>query len=151
MKKLTLKRLEKILIDCLKKNEPNARNITVIKNSLNIYEVICDIVYPDQIAEASGSVWSDETHELVTWNKGDNLKRPNKLNQHWISFWKVDGNFFFSIDGLAGRDFFYDSTGYGVINRGRAYEQIQAGVYEYNVRFEPHSNTCGVLEQACSI
>ena len=51
MKKLTLKRLEKIMIKLVKDNQEHAENIRVQKLDNKRFMVLCDIRYPDHIAK----------------------------------------------------------------------------------------------------
>ena len=66
MKKLTLKRLEKIMIKLVKDNQEHAENIRVKKVDDNYFKVVCDIKYPDHIAEEDHKKW-EEGPEYTGW------------------------------------------------------------------------------------
>ncbi len=153
MKNLTLKRLEKILIKIIKKHQEHAQNIRVVEEQ-NKRKILVDIKYPDLIAEEDHKKWEEgpEYTGWIEWKKGENLKLDDQLNEEWISFGLDKSNkIWFSVDGLSGKDYFYDSTGYGVINDGKAYYDIQEEVKKFGFYFEPATGSNGVLETAYKI
>ncbi len=156
MTNLTLNKIEKILTNIVKKHQESATNVRVVdnKNKSNQKTILVDIKHPDLIAKEDHKKWEEcsEFSGWVEWKKGDNLKLKDELNKEWISFGldKFD-RVWFSVDGLAGKDHFYDSTGYGVINDKQAYYDIQKEVAELGFIFEPSTGDTGVLETAYKI
>jgi|TARA_R100000030_G_C3230920_1_gene118225 hypothetical protein len=153
MKKLTLKKLEKIMIKLVKDNQEHAENIRVQKIDDKRFYVLCDIRYPDFIAKEDYKKWeeSPEYTGWIEWKKGDNLKQDDEFNVKWVQF-GIDQNesnrFFYSIDGLPSQDYFLDSTGYGVLNNEKAIEGLQKDMAEYGMMFEPYHSMTGVLDHA---
>ena len=153
MKKLTLKKLEKIMIKLVKDNQEHAENISVQKIDDKRFYVLCDIRYPDFIAKEDYKKWeeSPEYTGWIEWKKGDNLKQTDEFNVKWVQF-GIDQNesnrFFYSIDGLPSQDYFLDSTGYGVLNNEKAIEGLQKDMAEYGMMFEPYHSMTGVLDHA---
>ena len=153
MKKLTLKKLEKIMIKLVKDNQEHAENIRVQKIDDKRFYVLCDIRYPDFIAKEDYKKWeeSPEYTGWIEWKKGDNLKQTDEFNVKWVQF-GIDQNesnrFFYSIDGLPSQDYFLDSTGYGVLNNEKAIEGLQKDMAEYGMMFEPYHSMTGVLDHA---
>ena len=153
MAKLTLKRLEKIMIKLVKDNQEHAQNIRVQKVNDNFYRVLCDVRYPDHIAKEDHKEWvtNPEFTGWVEWKKGDNLKLNDELNMEWVCFGidkDRDNRFFYSIDGLPSKDYFCDTTGYGVLNEGKAVEGLQKDMAKYGMRFEPQYSLTGVQDHA---
>ena len=153
MKKLTLKRLEKIMIKLVKDNQEHAQNIRVKKVDDNYFKVVCDIRYPDLIAKEDYKKWVEgpEYTGWIEWKKGDNLKPDDELNKEWVCF-GIDKNyenrFFYSIDGLSSADYFCDTSGYGVLNDGKAIEGLQKDMAEYGMTFDPYYSLTGVQDYA---
>ena len=153
MKKLTLKRLEKIMIKLVKDNQEYAQNIRVVKKNDNYFKVLCDVRYPDNIAKEDYKKWEDspEYTGWIEWKKGDNLKLEDQLNLVWVCFGidkNKDNRFFYSIDGLKSADYFCDTTGYGVLNEGKAVEGLQEDMAKYGMIFEPQYSLTGVQDYA---
>lgn len=157
MKKLTLKQLEKIMIKLVKDNQEHAENIRVQKIDDKRFYILCDIRYPDNIAKEDYKRWVDDEHYTgwIEWKKGDNLKQEDKFKVKWVEFgidWGNHNNqFYYSIDGLSSKDYFYDSTGYGVLNNGKAIEGLQKDMETYGMCFEPYHSMTGVLDHACKL
>lgn len=156
MKKLTLKKLEKIMIKLVKENQEHAQNIRVQKVDDNFYKVLCDVKYPDNFAKEDHKKWVQDPEYTgwIEWKKGDNLKLDDELNKEWVCF-GIDPNyenrFFYSIDGLPSQDYFCDTTGYGVLNNGKAVEGLQKDMAEYGMIFEPYYQLRGVQDYAYQI
>ena len=156
MKKLTLKRLEKIMIKLVKDNQEHAENIRVQKIDDKRFYVLCDIRYPDNIAKEDYKKWVDDEHYTgwIEWKKGDNLKQTDEFGVKWVQF-GIDENhhnkFFYSIDGLPSQDYFLDSSGYGVLNNEKAIEGLQKDMAEYGMIFEPYHSMTGVCDHACEL
>ena len=153
MKKLTLKKLEKIMIKLVKDNQEHAENIRVQKLDDKRFMVLCDIRYPDHIAEEDYKKWEEgpEYTGWIEWKKGDNLKPSDEFGVKWVQF-GIDENhhnkFFYSIDGLPSQDYFLNSTGYGVLNNEKAIEGLQKDMETYGMYFEPYHSMTGVLDHA---
>ena len=94
MKKLTLKRLEKIMIKLVKDNQEHAENIRVQKINDKRFYVLCDIRYPNNIAKEDYKKWVDDEHYTgwIEWKKGDNLKQTDKFGIKWVQF-GIDENY----------------------------------------------------------
>ena len=156
MKKLTLKKLEKIMIKLVKDNQEHAENIRVQKLDDKIFMVLCDIRYPDHIAEEDYKKWEEgpEYTGWIEWKKGDNLKPSDEFGVKWVQF-GIDENhhnkFFYSIDGLPSQDYFLDSSGYGVLNNEKAIERLQKDMAQYGMMFEPYHSMTGVCDHACEL
>ena len=156
MKKLTLKRLEKIMIKLVKDNQEHAENIRVQKIDDKKFYVLCDIKHPDLIAEEDYKKWveSPEYSGWVEWKRGDNLKLDDKFNVKWVQF-GIDENynnkFYYSIDGLPSQDYFLDSSGYGVLNKEKAIEGLQKDMETYGMYFEPYHSMTGVCDHASEL
>jgi len=156
MKKLTLKKLEQIMIKLVKENQEHAKNIRVQKVDDKTFYVVCDIRYPDFIAEEDYKKWEEgpEYTGWIEWKKGDNLKPEDEFGVKWVQFGineNHNNKFYYSIDGLPSQDYFCDSTGYGVLNDGKAIEGLQKDMAEYGMIFEPYHSMRGVLDHACEI
>ena len=156
MKKLTLKRLEKIMIKLVKDNQEHAENIRVQKINDKRFYVLCDIRYPDNIAKEDYKKWVDDEHYTgwVEWKKGDNLKQTDEFGIKWVQF-GIDENynnkFYYSIDGLPSQDYFLDSSGYGVLNKEKAIEGLQKDMETYGMYFEPYHSMTGVWDHASEL
>ena len=156
MKKLTLKKLEKIMIKLVKDNQEHAENIRVQKIDDKRFYVLCDIRYSDNIAKEDYKKWVDDEHYTgwIEWKKGDNLKQTNEFGVKWVQF-GIDENynnkFYYSIDGLPSQDYFLDSTGYGVINKEKAIEGLQKDMETYGMYFEPYHSMTGVCDHASEL
>ena len=157
MQKLTLKRLEAIMVKLVKDNQEHAQNIRVRKVNDNFYKVLCDVRYPDLIAKEDHKEWVTDPEfgsGWVEWKKGDNLKLSDKLNMEWVCFGidkNKDNRFFYSIDGLPSADYFCDTTGYGVLNKGKAVEGLQKDMAKYGMIFEPQYSLTGVQDYAVEL
>ena len=156
MKKLTLKKLEKIMIKLVKDNQEHAENIRVQKLDDKRFMVLCDIRYPDHIAKEDYKKWEEgpEYTGWIEWKKGDNLKPSDEFGVKWVQF-GIDENhhnkFFYSIDGLPSQDYFLDSSGYGVLNNEKAIEGLQKDMAQYGMMFEPYHSMTGVCDHACEL
>ena len=156
MKKLTLKRLEKIMIKLVKDNQEHAENIRVQKINDKRFYVLCDIRYPNNIAKEDYKKWDDDEHYTgwVEWKKGDNLKQTDEFGIKWVQF-GIDENynnkFYYSIDGLPSQDYFLDSSGYGVLNKEKAIEGLQKDMETYGMYFEPYHSMTGVCDHASEL
>ena len=156
MKKLTLKRLEKIMIKLVKDNQEHAENIRVQKINDKRFYVLCDIRYPNNIAKEDYKKWVDDEHYTgwIEWKKGDNLKQTDKFGIKWVQF-GIDENynnkFYYSIDGLPSQDYFLDSSGYGVLNKEKAIEGLQKDMETYGMYFEPYHSMTGVCDHASEL
>ena len=156
MKKLTLKKLEKIMIKLVKDNQEHAENIRVQKIDDKRFYVLCDIQYPDNIAKEDYKKWVDDEHYTgwIEWKKGDNLKQTDEFGVKWVQF-GIDENynnkFYYSIDGLPSQDYFLDSTGYGVLNKEKAIEGLQKDMETYGMYFEPYHSMTGVCDHASEL
>jgi len=156
MKKLTLKKLEKIMIKLVKDNQEHAENIRVQKIDDKRFYVLCDIRYSDNIAKEDYKKWVDDEHYTgwIEWKKGDNLKQSDEFGVKWVQF-GIDENynnkFYYSIDGLPSQDYFLDSTGYGVINKEKAIEGLQKDMETYGMYFEPYHSMTGVCDHASEL
>jgi len=156
MKKLTLKKLEKIMIKLVKDNQEHAENIRVQKIDDKRFYVLCDIRYSDNIAKEDYKKWVDDEHYTgwIEWKKGDNLKQTDEFGVKWVQF-GIDENynnkFYYSIDGLPSQDYFLDSTGYGVLNKEKAIEGLQKDMETYGMYFEPYHSMTGVCDHASEL
>lgn len=156
MKKLTLKKLEKIMIKLVKDNQEHAENIRVQKIDDKRFYVLCDIRYSDNIAKEDYKKWVDDEHYTgwIEWKKGDNLKQSDEFGVKWVQF-GIDENynnkFYYSIDGLPSQDYFLDSTGYGVLNKEKAIEGLQKDMETYGMYFEPYHSMTGVCDHASEL
>ena len=156
MKKLTLKRLEKIMIKLVKDNQEHAENIRVQKINDKRFYVLCDIRYPNNIAKEDYKKWVDDEHYTgwVEWKKGDNLKQTDEFGFKWVQF-GIDENynnkFYYSIDWLPSQDYFLNSSGYGVLNKEKAIEGLQKDMETYGMYFEPYPSMTGVCDHASEL
>ena len=156
MKKLTLKRLEKIMIKLVKDNQEHAENIRVQKINDKRFYVLCYIRYPNNIAKEDYKKWVDDEHYTgwVEWKKGDNLKQTDEFGIKWVQF-GIDENynnkFYYSIDGLPSQDYFLNSSGYGVLNKEKAIEGLQKDMETYGMYFEPYHSMTGVCDHASEL
>ena len=156
MKKLTLKRLEKIMIKLVKDNQEHAENIRVQKINDKRFYVLCDIRYPNNIAKEDYKKWVDDEHYTgwIVWKKGDTLQQTDKFGIIWVQF-GIDENynnkFYYSIDGLPSQDYFLDSSGYGVLNKEKAIEGLQKDMETYGMYFEPYHSMTGVCDHASEL
>jgi hypothetical protein len=69
------------MIKLVKENQEHAKNIRVQKVNDKTFYVVCDIRYPDFIAEENHKEWIDDEHYTgwIEWNKGDNLKPTDEI------------------------------------------------------------------------
>ena len=155
-KSMTLKRLEKTLINLIKEINPEAKNARVIKSSgRDYFTILVDLKYPDLINNGpdqliKGDCPMEGSYEF-TWKAGENLKTQDELGVQYLSFGFEDGRFFYSVDGLGAKDYFYDSTGYGIIKDGEAITSLNKKMAEYNLYFEPNYSSTGVHDVAYSL
>lgn len=126
MKNLTLKQLEKILISLIKKIDTEASNIRVVEElGVHHSKIIVDYIYEDE------------------------FKSLNKYDKEWVSFGVGrDGNMFYDVDGVQGRNYFGEQD--YAVDLQTAWAYVQQQLAKYNVHSESYYGQDGIQEEIVS-
>jgi len=122
MEKLTLKRLEKILISLIKKIDKEASNIRVVEElGVHHKKIIVDYVFEEE------------------------FKSLNKFNQEWVSFGvNRNGYMFYDVDGVKGGDYFGPQD--YAVDLQTAWAYIQQQLAKYDMHSESYYGRDGIHE-----